>query len=401
VILGTELQLVLHTSPYCPSCPVTHLCHEQNTARGCWPEGPQHPNLLHPTKRDFRERITEVNGFDFDDIQAIDLKTPPIPRYVPRIRIGAGIGGYDLVAAVGIALREVERLAANVRLRGRPAKEILGIPPGHALIVLGFEKDSFLEDAWRPERRRSVLEAMRDVQPDLAVAWGFSVWYRHADGWVYPRAEQLYSIKRSLVTFANLQQLGIPAIPHIYWGDAEDLDRWARWLAANPTVSMIAVDLQTADSCADWSLALRGLAYLRTKARRDLHLLANGPCALPRIRDLDKVWPGCSVTNFGAYFAAFFRYKRRYGLQAWWADDDVSRQVIFQDAVSQYSTFLRRPDRPDRPVFYGTATPYRRESFESLPIVQPEGVGTARPVDAVQLRLPILDVRRTPSMVGV
>lgn len=295
MILGTELQLVLHTSPYCPSCPVTHLCHEQNTARGCWPEVPQHPNLLHPTKRDFRERITEVNGFDFDDVQALDLKTPPIPRYIPRIRIGAGIGGYDLVAAVGIALREVERLAANVRLRGRPAKEILGIPPGHALIVLGFEKDSFLEDAWRPERRRSILEAMRAVRPDLAVAWGFS-----------------------------------------------------------------------------------------------------------RIRDLDKVWPGCSVTNFGAYFAAFFRYKRRYGLHAWWADDDdVSRQVIFQDAVRQYVTFLRRPDRPDRPVFYGTATPYRRESFESLPIVQPEGVGTARPVDAVQLRLPILDDRRTPSVVGV
>lgn len=131
-------------------------------------------------------------------------------------------------------------------------------------------------------------------------------------------------------------------------------------------------------------------------------ILANGPSALPRIRDLDKVWPGCSVTNFGAYFAAFFRYKRRYGLHAWWADDDdVSRQVIFQDAVGQYVTFLRRPDRPDRPVFYGTATPYRRESFESLPIVQSEGVGTARPVDAVQLRLPIPDDRRTPSVVGV
>jgi hypothetical protein len=125
VRFDAESQLVLFASPYCPHCPVTHLCRERCTARGCLPEGPPHPNLLHPTKGDFRERIAEVNGFDSDHIQAVDQKTPLVPRYVPRIRIGAGIGGYDLVAAVGISLREVERLAKNVRLHGKSAKELL------------------------------------------------------------------------------------------------------------------------------------------------------------------------------------------------------------------------------------------------------------------------------------
>ena len=339
-----EKQFTLFPSPYCQSCPAHQICHEQYTANGCWPGGPPDPRLLHPTNGDWLKRFVEVNDFGFKDVLALDQNRPALPQYIPRIRIDNHRDDYHDVAAVALSLREAECLAGKVRERKVTAKEILRLRPDCLLIILGFATDAFLEDVWRRERRQQVLDAIRVCQPDLAVAWGFSVWHRHAQGWAYPRAEQLYNLKRSLITFTDLQRCEVPAIPHIYWGNDEDLVRWGEWLTANPSVSTVAIDIQTADTRNDWKVALRGLAYLRSQVPRALHILVNGPCALRRIRELIAVWPDCSITNFGAYFSLTFRYKKMYGLQARWVHQRTrSRRAIFEAANSEYVAATARP----------------------------------------------------------
>ena len=339
-------QLALLPCPYCSACPTRHLCHERGTARGCLPGGAPHPHLLHPTKPDWLARFAELNGFDLHNVQAVDQDIPLLPRYIPHTRLNADVKGYRGLAGMALSLCEVQRLAARVRKHNTSAKAVLGLSEDQLLVILGFERDSFLEEAWPPPRLQQVLAAIQDVRPDLAIAWGFSVWYRHAEGWVYPRVEQLYSIKRSLVVYESLQRWGIPAIPHVYWGNHADLDRWGRWLAENPCVSTIAIDLQTADSISDWRIVLRGVTQLRGALRRDVRVLFNGPCALPRIRELDTIWPGCSFSNFGAYFSALFRFKQGYGLDASWAGNSLlPSQAIFRSAVSEYVTFLADPAR--------------------------------------------------------
>lgn len=334
-------QFALDPSPYCQSCSQDYLCLARSTGRGCREGGPPHPSLLHPTHPDWLPRITQLNGLDLDTIQSVGQTIPLLPRYIPRIRLNAEHPQARRVAALALSLREVRALAARMRETNLSAKALLGLPQQGMLVVLGFENDGFLEKAWSIPRRRQLLAAIKDVAPDFAVAWSYSVWHRHAQGWDYPRIEQVYNIKRSLVIFQNLQSLGIPAIPHVYWGDRSDLDRWIAWLTYNPSVSTIAVDLQTADSDDVWRTALRDLSYLRQSLHRPPRVFINGPCVLDRLQELEFVWPGCSVSNFGAYFSSIYHRKPMYGLKASWTRfPALSRWVVFELATMEFTRFL-------------------------------------------------------------
>jgi len=179
------------------------------------------------------------------------------------------------------------------------------------------------------------------LQPDAAVAWNYSVWYRHSEGWLYPRVEHLYSLKRSLKIYSHMQELGIPAIPHIYWGLPQDLDRWATWLGQNPLVTTIAVDLQTVDGPEAWQSAVRGLQHLRTLLPRPIHLFVSGVCRVERVAQLLHVWPEMTLSNMGAYFASdFVLFKPRFGLAYRWRTDinEWPRTAIFNEAVRQYTS---------------------------------------------------------------
>lgn len=254
------------------------------------------------------------------------------------------------VPGLAVSLREVERLAGKVRAQNRSAKEILGLTNDRLLIVLGFETDLFLEQAWQPERRRAILTAIQAVRPDLAVAWGYSVWHQHSGGWAYPRITQLHNMKRSLRIYEDLRRFDLPSIPHVYWGDTDDILRWARWLSSTPAISAIAIDLQTADSSVNWALALRGLATIRQAVPKDICLLVNGPCSAARVRAIDNVWPGCTLTNFGAYFSALYPRKPMYGLRAAWAGKlSLTPKAVFCHVVEEYLALLGDRSRVIQP----------------------------------------------------
>jgi len=396
------VQLVMHSSPYCNGCPAGQLCHEQTTAQGCSPWGPPHPNLLRPAQSDWLSRFAEVDGLGFDTVQADNQALPDLPRYTPRTRLDADIRDNQGIPAIAVSLCEVQRLAAKVRERGVSARALLGLPEDAKLVVLGFESDAFLEQAWPKPRRRQILEAILEAQPDLAVAWGYSVWYRHTKGWAYPRIEQLFNMKRSLITYADLQRAGIPAAPHVYWGNHEDLRRWCRWLADNPSVSTIAVDLQTADADGDWQTALYGLTCLRQNLGHHVRILINGPCNLARIRQIDAVWPGCCLASLGAYFSTIFRQKPMFGLRAEWAgySSMANRQAIFRSAVREYEGFLSDTSQPI------TSLVSRREhdSYPKRGFLQDGDFGWPNATyvgnGAVQLGLPLVDAA-VPAASGV
>jgi len=332
-------QLTLRPSPFCRECPARPYCNEQLTDLGCHPDGPNHPSLLHPASADWLDRLVEVNGVGLD-YRAWKQDLPTLPPYIPIIRPSGWRDGFPTSEAIAVPLSHVESLARRVRLRGESAKTILGMSNRQPLIVLGFESDAFLESRWPSRRRRRVYEAISDIAPDAAVAWNYSVWHRHARGWRYPRIEQLYSLKRSLKIYAELQQFGIPAIPHVYWGKFEDLDRWSSWLHENPTTTTIAVDLQTVDTSQSWRDAYHTLRYLRSRLSRSVHLLINGVCRRERVLALHELWPELSVSNFAATFGNQLPYRKPYGLRQAWLSGQVewTRQEIFQNISAQYTS---------------------------------------------------------------
>jgi hypothetical protein len=190
-------------------------------------------------------------------------------------------------------------------------------------------------------RRRHLLRRIQATRPDAAIAWGYSVWRRDAAGRQFPRPEHLYNQKRSLVIFAELQDLGMPAIPNVYWGLRRDLDRWAVWLADNPCVPTIAMDLQTVANDSDWREMIRDLEYFSSVVSRDIKCLFSGICEVSRVQGLREVWPNSSLSNFGPYFGVVFPKKTAYGLRPRFGQQvNWTPTHIFHDAVAQYTALM-------------------------------------------------------------
>lgn len=340
-------QLALVPSPYCRGCPARGICREQRTELGCQPSGPPHPALLHPENPDWLVRYGEVNGFELH-YDALPQDLPELPSYIPAVRPNPWAGGLPSVEALAIPLAYVERLARQVRKHGVSAKRLLGLGEHQPLIVLGFASDDFLERNWCDPDRTRLLMAIKAVEPDAAIAWNYSVWHRHARGWTYPRVEHLYNQKRSLQIYAQLQDMGIAAIPHIYWGIQDDLSRWSEWLSDNSSIRTVAIDLQTVDSETAWRASINALRCFRALLPTGIHILFSGVCRKERVVELRRVWPESSLCNHGPWFASAIRYKRAYGLARPWAmrPDQWSKPAIFQDVVRQYATLGQIADRP-------------------------------------------------------
>ena len=196
-------QRALVPSPYCGTCPINNLCHERLSELGRPPDGPVHKSVLHPSNPDWLLRITEGDGFELD-YRAVNQDIPVLPSYVPRTCIDTPKASYKSASAIALPLREMNRLATQVNSSGRCAKELLGLTPHQLLVVLGFENDKFLERVWPAPRRDPLIHAIRVIDPDVAIAWNYSVWHRHSAGWTYPRIEHLYNLKRSLKIYAEL-----------------------------------------------------------------------------------------------------------------------------------------------------------------------------------------------------
>jgi hypothetical protein len=339
-----ELRLVqadLFTSAYCDSCPARGECGARHTQLGCSEFGPPDDTVLHFLGADWLERYVEVNTFEFN-VTAHPADLPKLPDYIPIIRPNGNMADLSSVQtpAVAVPLSHVERLARRVRRSGRSLRQMLGMSKDQLIIVLGFEHDRYLETIWPESRRARLVRAIAALDPDMAVAWNYSVWHRHASGWLYPRAEQLYNLKRSLKIYAELQENGVPAVPHIYWGVPRDIDRWCEWLGRNPSVALASIDLQTLDSTKSWRRALDYLSKFRQAlGGRHLHLLFSGTCSVSRVLALKRVWPDSSLANQGAYFGSTsLRYKRCYGLERpWLRDQDMwTSNDVFDEITRQY-----------------------------------------------------------------
>jgi hypothetical protein len=341
--VGVESQLPF-PSPYCDTCMLAHLCDERMTPLGCSPFGPHHPALMHPTKPDWNSRWIAINGPDFN-YRSRRQVLPRLPGYIPRIRPGPVIGSYRGLGPVAIPLSVVVGLAKRARELGITARDMLGLSPDQLLLVLGFESDAFLEKGWTDRRSEELLTAIADIRPDAAVAWNFSVWHRHALGWLYPRAEHLYSVKRSLVSYADLQSFGVVAIPHLYWGTHEDLDRWVVWLREHPWITAVAIDLQTANRSRDWRAAAAAVGRLSERLPRDIQILFSGIGAPERIRELRWRWPNSCFSNSHPMFDAQLSRRRLLG-----SEEGTQPWQVFQQSVDEFREIVDATPAEWRPA---------------------------------------------------
>jgi hypothetical protein len=95
--------------------------------------------------------------------------------------------------------------------------------------------------------------------------------------------------------YEALQRAGVPAIPHLFWGNPRQLNEWSAWLRDNvpPAISM---DLQCRGG-AQFTRLLTDMGLLRERLAAPTRLLASGIGPTRDLARLVERWPDVIVTR--------------------------------------------------------------------------------------------------------
>jgi hypothetical protein len=257
-------------------------------------------DVLAEDSPDLGDWLAEVRWVDINDVRAKDITLPTLPAYVPTIT-SASARLFEKYHPPVVAVKLGDVVSAKELRVAKSLEQRFGIPPGTSVILQSYAKDSLLENLW--PRRHEIFSKLAKLGFSAVTAVNYSVWD------VQPHAERLINIKRSLLTYEDWQNLGVPAIPHIYWSGPVNLDAWLHWLATNPTVSMVAIDMQTLRTDKDWTRALEGLKYFVGKLSRPIHFLITGPQTPLRVLQIRQLLPSVTLTNGTPARAAFASHR--------------------------------------------------------------------------------------------
>jgi hypothetical protein len=345
-------QLSLGSPGDWPECPGWDYCDDGPDTRPCplqyEPNAVECAKVLHPRCPELGLRLAECQGLGFN-VVARPANLPELPPYVPCVSPVGFIRGSLSSPAVAVPLDEVLSPKAQSTERGLKLRDRLGIGPETRLILIGFPNDQLLEHAW--PRRHTIMRELADLRPDLATAFGYPVYENDT------RLENLYNMKRSLLTYQLWQRYGVPAVPNISWFNGRDLDRWCDWLHSNTSVSMVAIDLQSVDTSRDWEFALSGLEYLGGNAPSTLSYFIYGVAKPDRVAVLTELIPRVHLSNQYPFMMAVQGHqtqlvdghrvkKRSYRL----------RETIFRTEVEKMEILLHAlPDSvtPSRQILTG------------------------------------------------
>lgn len=234
------------------------------------------------------EFINDCRGILFTNISALPVQVPQLPRFIPTVKKGSHyMLSQSPLPWVAITLADVVSpkelvVAKNIRQR-------IGVPAETKLLLLCYASDSLIEKIWK-ERDR-ILPQLACIDVDLMTAIDYSVF------WDQPHLERLVNMKRSLVTFDIFQQLGTPAIPHLYWSSKKDIERWAEWLRLNPSVTHVAMYWGLFKDPVSWRKQVKFLEYFNQMIDRPITQLISGPSTLEKINDLLAISPQLVITS--------------------------------------------------------------------------------------------------------
>jgi hypothetical protein len=266
--------------PHCGPCPLLGVCGAERTDNACSATldlgGDGGPFLLHPLRTDFDEHFDRVGGPGFDDVLGRPVAAPVLASYLPQVKWLVRLRRENLTAAevpvVAVRLKEVFRGG-----RIRSADELraqTGLAPDVAIVLLLHGEDDLLE---------------RLAAADLAVQIGaggyvfvtapsFSLWEPRR------RPDNLLSLRRSLLYYAELQAAGAIVCPRVGWVEAHDVERLASWVNRHDLL-LVSLDLMTYDG-PSFNRTVGGLAQFDEMTGRSCRYLIDGVRAQRKIEEL-------------------------------------------------------------------------------------------------------------------
>lgn len=317
-----------------PACPYAHLIDHDNTHCDVHIlEADNGYETVGENSFNRDEWEMDVRGMQLDDVVARDTVGLYLPHYIPNLPRGNQTHYTEYVPEYVTV--NLGKIVSPVKLKvAASLNDALGLPPTTKVIIQCYGKDRLIENMW--PNRAEVLRELARLRPYAITSVNYSIWDNQN------HFEQLMNIKRGLLTFEMMQDIGLPAILHLYWSGYETLRTWARWIGANSAINTVAINLQTLRKDADWSKAMTELRYFVSIVPRQLHYLITGPITVDRIRQVKEVLGSVTISNGYAAYKARAHYQlamNENGVYDFYSPDSYGQ--ILSRNVSMYEDLMQ------------------------------------------------------------
>lgn len=224
------------------------------------------------------EHLQDVNGLSFSDIKSNGATPLEIPSMIPVI--SRRLFAYNTTFSfVGVTLKNIFKKEPIDKLYGvnrcqRSLKFNYDLYKQIAfrnkqIILFSSGPDCFIEEIWKKQNNINFFLELKKLNFAMATAINFSIFQGECP------FSQNYNLKKSLVTFSNLQKQNIQAIPHVYWGHVNHLKRWVEWLELYPDIKYISINCQLC-SHEFTPKVVTGIYYILSHLPQ-IHIILEGP----------------------------------------------------------------------------------------------------------------------------
>lgn len=219
--------------------------------------------------------LWEVGGLRFHDLPPVPQAAVELPRYVPliyrryarKITVNWPVVALDTYEVVRVANDRMATVAACPDSLRRE----FGLRSDASVLLRGVADDRPLECYWQYRRHDCVPQQLARLGVCCAVGPNFSHFLN------VPRHDNLFNRKRQLICLAEFVEAGLNPVPHLNAAQPGDWRFWGRFLAENPSITMVAVEFQTGNrSRCEGERAISELVNLQQTAGRCLHPLVIG-----------------------------------------------------------------------------------------------------------------------------
>lgn len=190
----------------------------------------------------FFERYLEIGGFELEATPRVAaLETPALPSVIPLIGHKYSRKSVLNEPVVAVPLYELFHMGSgepHVCTRAELA-ERFRIPETATVVASGVDRDVKLEAWWAFADRELIMSTLRDLRIALVTVPNFSLFLN------VPRPDNLHSIKRIALGWAELMAAGIPAALHLNARTDQDYARWMRFVQERSEVEIVAFEFRT------------------------------------------------------------------------------------------------------------------------------------------------------------
>ena len=275
-------------TPGCAGCQFAELCGGYPSGRlfgNCFDElcchfngkDKEQCNSVCPYKGDFDGWLRDAGGIRFDDLPTLQQQTLELPLYIPLIEHASSRRkrlDWPVVALKTYSVLGVRRASGKYRaLADNPngLREAYLLSDDTQVVLRGVAKDPELERYWENRLTEDAPGQLAQLGVHSAIGPNFSHFLD------VPRTDHLYNKRRQLLCLLELARAGIPVVPHLNSVGPGDWVFWRRYLNANRSIRMVAIEFQTGHkSRRQGRKVLDNIARTQRQLDRPLHLVLVG-----------------------------------------------------------------------------------------------------------------------------